>query len=269
MKWASLSQAELHAVMVFLAVRGVGKIKDFARFGPPSSRQSPEDILLFAIKNLEQHLPSITSLDEDGLHCVESTFEILKQFNLGQYLQGENNPHSISLLKNEIDSEGLAALKVYLFAQVCTLSGLTGSATLKGSLFLNEQNTRSLIQGVRCLQKVMDEDAVNVYWRFVASRATSVQAGTSQPAELALARLLCLTRSYDMKGLEEVKKAWNAITARERSVLEECLLCDGMASPSYLLAFLPQFLANARANHHLGLAAPFKWHIPQGCFKVV
>eukprot|EP00930_Biecheleria_cincta_P047309 TRINITY_DN32770_c0_g1_i1.p1 TRINITY_DN32770_c0_g1~~TRINITY_DN32770_c0_g1_i1.p1 ORF type:complete len:1180 (-),score=179.07 TRINITY_DN32770_c0_g1_i1:235-3612(-) len=256
-RWADLTPAQLKAVLVFLSIRGIGKIQSIARKCAPSSRQSPEKIILYVMRHLESEIPSIEQLDGEGTQIVMSILEILHKFNFGQFLQGENNPHSIKLLQEAIESEGIQVFKACLFAQVCILSGLTGAVSLKGSLFLNERNASSLIQGLKCLQLVTQAEPQRIYWNYISDRAATLNLTIALPSHLAVARLLCLTRTVDQKGLVEVQKAWNDLNEHEVEVLEEFLLVDGIQSQSFIMAFLPQFLANARANLALGLKSGF------------
>jgi len=46
---------------------------------------------------------------------------------------------------------------------------------------------------------------------------------------------------------------WGGLTSRERAILTEHFLSDGIDDPAFVFAFLPQFFANCRANQVVGL----------------
>lgn len=93
-------------------------------------------VLSYAVENLQAYLPSLASLKSESYEHlgpiapwpsawhqlwsavgtpVSPVFavqvDILKEFNFAQFLQGENNPHSVWLLKNGLTSQGGKVLK--------------------------------------------------------------------------------------------------------------------------------------------------------------
>eukprot|EP00930_Biecheleria_cincta_P033052 TRINITY_DN2289_c0_g4_i1.p1 TRINITY_DN2289_c0_g4~~TRINITY_DN2289_c0_g4_i1.p1 ORF type:complete len:972 (-),score=134.75 TRINITY_DN2289_c0_g4_i1:90-2570(-) len=254
----NLTQDQIHAVLVYLAIRGLCKSKDYCLMCRPSSRRSPEESLAYAMEHLGDTIPSLAFLTRQSRSLLEGIVGILCTFNFAQLLQGENNPQSMALVKGVLQSKVPELLNVYIFSQVCMMCGVTGEASMHGSLFLNETNAKTLLLAIQCVQGLNDADAPQVYWRYITARATALDLSIESPEEFALARLLCLTRTTDQSGLHEVHAAWRKITADEREALTECLLVDGIKFRACIFMFLPLFLANARANPGLGLARAFR-----------
>ncbi|CAE7790108.1 unnamed protein product, partial [Symbiodinium sp. CCMP2456] len=236
-----------------LRERRLQAFRDFSKLCPPSERRTPEQVLNYAISHLDAFLPSMACLRGDAYDYLVSTARMLKEFNFAQLLQGENNPHSVWLLQCSLQEEGEKVFGIYLFVQVCMLCGVTGHVTLKGSMFLNELNGRSLLKGLACLQHVSDEEPQTVYWRYIASRAQALNLQVKTPSHLVLARLACLTRTVESDALQNLASDWETLTAAEKDALYEIFLTDGLYHKAFIFLYLPMFLTNAVANLDLGL----------------
>jgi len=71
--------------------------------------------------------------------------------------------------------------------------------------------------------------------------------------DVALARLLCLTRTLEKSGLPEIENAWRELCDRDRAALTECLIVDGIDSKAFVFVGLPLYLGSAQANPMVGL----------------
>ncbi|CAE7411919.1 AKT1 [Symbiodinium natans] len=248
-----MKEAQLHAVLILLALRGLSKNADFAKLCPPSERGTPEKVLAYATTNLDAYLPSIASLRGDAYDILSATVRMLGAFNFAQLLQGENNPHSIWQLQGSLEDEGEEVFQTFLFVQVCLLCGVTGNITLRGSMFLSELNGRSVLKGLACLQNILGVDPNKVYWRYIASRAEALELHVQTPSHLVLARLACLTRTVEPSALRALAGDWDQLTDAERDALSEIFLSDGHYDKAFIFQYLPLFLTNAMANPGLGL----------------
>jgi len=250
---------ELNGLMVLLAIRGICKSPDFAKIVPPSERTHPEQVLSYAVENLQAYLPSLASLGAETQKYLGSVAHILSQFNFAQFLQGENNPHSVWLLKNGLENQGEKVLKMCLLAQVCILCGVMGTTTLKGSLFLNEANGRCLMKALHCLQQIHDLEPHAVYWKYIQSRAEALNLPVQNPSHLVQARLACLTRCVENQMAAELQDDWLNLTQKEREVLHDIFLLDGHEQKTFVFLYLPLFLTNAKVNHDVDLLGALKF----------
>ncbi|CAE7207557.1 unnamed protein product [Symbiodinium pilosum] len=248
-----MTSSQLMALVVLLSVRGLSKSADFTKLCPPSERRSPELVLEYAVSNLKSYLPSLAGLPEESADYVTSTVRMLGQFSFPQFLQGENNPHSVWMLQSCLKQEDEVVFKMFLLAQTCVLCGVTGAVSLQGSHFLNELNGRSVLKALRCLQNIADAKPQAVYWNYIAARAEALQLQVRQAGHLVLARLACLTRTVDPERLRSLEAEWGQLTDRERDALHEIFLLDGHLHKAFIFQYLPLFLTNAIENSDLGL----------------
>lgn len=112
--WADLDRDEVHALLVFLAIRGLGKVRTFAKALPKDS-QSAERVVLYLMDRVPSFVPSVEGLSPKMRALVARALETHSRFNLAQMLQGENTPSQVYLLQRFIMDEGGALLKFYLF----------------------------------------------------------------------------------------------------------------------------------------------------------
>lgn len=250
---------ELNGLMVLLACRGICKSPDFAKIVPPRDRTRPEQVLSYAVENLQAYLPSLASLTGESYQYLGPVVDILKEFNFPQFLQGENNPHSVFLLQDGLTNQGEKVLKMCLLSQVCILCGVTGTVTLKGSLFLNEANGRCLVRALHALQQIHELDPHAVYWKYIQSRAEALNLPVMTPSHMVQARLACLTRCVEQQLAMELQDDWLHLTQKERDVLLDVFLLDGHEQKTFVFVYLPLFLANSRANHDVNLLGGLKF----------
>mmetsp|Transcript_3355 Transcript_3355/g.7926 ORF Transcript_3355/g.7926 Transcript_3355/m.7926 type:complete len:475 (+) Transcript_3355:2-1426(+) len=248
-----MTPCQLSAILVLLGIRGLSKNPEFAKLCPPSERRSPESVLEFAISSLGSCLPSLAALPKESTDYIASTVRMLGQFSFPQFLQGENNPHSVWQLQACLDQEEQVVFKMFLLTQVCVLCGVTGKVSLEGSHFLNELNGRCVLKALTCLQNIADTRPQAVYWRYIAARGAALHLQVRQAGDLVLARLACLTRTVDPEKLRSLQRDWLQLTDRERDALYEIFLLDGHTYKAFIFQYLPLFLTNAIGNSDIGL----------------
>jgi len=113
-RWIRPTEEQLHAVMVLLAIRALGKSKAIMNQLPKSQRR-PERAVLYLMEFHENVVPSATRLDEDGLRRVRKALEVHETFNLAQMLQGENIPANVNQLQELIRSYAEEGMEVFRF----------------------------------------------------------------------------------------------------------------------------------------------------------
>ncbi|CAE7841271.1 unnamed protein product [Symbiodinium necroappetens] len=244
-RWIRPTEEQLHAVMVLLAIRALGKSKAIVNQLPKSQRR-PERAVLYLMEFHENVVPSSTRLDEDGLRRVRKALEVHETFNLAQMLQGENIPANVNQLQELIRGyaeEGMEVATnkfiagVFRFYILFLLGFMSGLASGHG----NATNAPAVISGIGMLQHLMDATARGIYWGFAAAR------------DFVLVRLACLSRVQDAHGYKELRRAWDSLGAREQSFLVQHFLSDGLEERALVLEFLPACVANAKTNSLVGL----------------
>jgi len=130
------------------------------------------------------------------------------------------------------------------------MSGIAGG---KGSRFMNARNAEAVIAGFCMIKHILNCQPREIYWGYLTSRARSLQLPSGTPEDLVLIRLACLSRVQDLTTYAVLRASWEALGDRERSVLVDHFLADGIEKRAFVLEFLPACVASAKSNPLLGL----------------
>eukprot|EP00913_Durusdinium_trenchii_P001660 g1537.t1 len=124
---------QIHAVMVLLAVRGLGKSKSVLQQMPRHMRR-PEKAVLFLMESQKNVVPSVGWLGPRALTFINDALAVHELFNLAQMLQGENLPGNIAQLRECIDEKGPEVFRFYILFLLGFMSGIAAG---QGSRFMN------------------------------------------------------------------------------------------------------------------------------------
>eukprot|EP00930_Biecheleria_cincta_P083080 TRINITY_DN7270_c0_g2_i6.p1 TRINITY_DN7270_c0_g2~~TRINITY_DN7270_c0_g2_i6.p1 ORF type:complete len:1024 (+),score=174.73 TRINITY_DN7270_c0_g2_i6:679-3750(+) len=254
--WISPQAEELEAVLVLLAIRGLGKAQAMLQQLPRRSRR-PEEAVLMLMDDFPNVVPSASLLGHAARKHVVEALSLHELFKLPQMLQGENVPGSISSLQDFISDQqdGIEVLKFYILFLLGFMSGLAGG---DGSKFMNFSNAQSIISGIRMLQRLLGNTPASLYWGFLTERAQQLDLPKNSAEDLALVRLACAGRVQNKEAYEALRTAWSVLSSSMRQVLMDHFLADGLQDQAYLLEFLPDCMAQAKANQAVGLSTLFE-----------
>jgi len=253
--WVNLNEDMTHALLVFLAIRGVGKIKMFAK-ALGKDKGTPEMVVQHILENVPRMVPSCRHLSQEQRSLILSCLDLHAKFNLAQLLQGENTPFHVAELQahlQDVGVEGFDLLKMYLMSWVGIMSALMGAKHVVGSAFMTESNASNLLVGIQSLQHLFDAEPQGIYWGFIVARVRQLKIPVAEPEHLALARLACLTRASS-KDFVGIKSSWDSLAIGDRNSLTSFFLADGIIETAYVFTFLPLYLSNCRSNPSVGLA---------------
>eukprot|EP00434_Breviolum_minutum_P012096 symbB.v1.2.010667.t1/scaffold700.1/size171416/8 len=248
--WIAPTKEQVHGVLVLLAIRGIVKSKAVTRQIPKQHRR-PERAITFLMECCQQVVPSASHLTNNAMQVVRSALVVHETFNLAQMLQGENVPGSVVKLKELIASEGEEALRNYMLFLLGFMSGVSGG---EGSRFMNAKNAEGFIAGGRMLQQLTSSTPRGIYWGFLQARAETLEIPRQSAEDFALVRLACLARVQDAKAYVQLRSAWEGLSVRERDLLLDHFLADGIEQRAYVLEFLPACVQNAQQNKTIGLS---------------
>lgn len=251
-RWVGLSDNMVHAMCVFLAIRGLGKAQILGK-KLPAEQRSPENIVMHLLRSESGAVPSASVLNFEMQQLVFSALRVHSKFNMAQMLQGENLPCQVSELKECVRTEGVSTLKFYLLALVGIMCGIRGTESMESVLFMDEENGRNVLLGIQCLKHLEGALPAAIYWHYICARAERLGLPTSDPEQLAMARLACLVRTSPATK-DALIDVWGRLTQRERSLITAHFLADGIEDSAFLFAFLPQFFANSRVSAAVGLS---------------
>mmetsp|Transcript_44220 Transcript_44220/g.102143 ORF Transcript_44220/g.102143 Transcript_44220/m.102143 type:complete len:1155 (-) Transcript_44220:77-3541(-) len=252
-RWAGLSPEVAATLLVFLSIRGVGKVRPVTKL-LPKDHCTPEAATYHIIDIKPELIPSMRLLNYDMRELVKSTLVTQSIFNFAQMLQGENNPHAVLELQEAMRDEGNdELLKFYLFAVVGIMCGVSGHESLNGSLFMNTERGTNIVRGLQCLQSLGSSSPQAIYWTCITSQAHGIGLPPCETSEdLAIARLVCLLRATK-SDLVPLRETWLALQMTERAMLTSHLLADGIGEVAIMFIYLPLFFANARRNPCVGI----------------
>jgi len=248
--WIAPTKEQVRGVLVLLAIRGIVKSKAVTRQIPKQHRR-PERAITFLMECCQQVVPSASHLTNNAMQVVRSALVVHETFNLAQMLQGENVPGSVVKLKELIRVEGEEALRNYMLFLLGFMSGVSGG---EGSRFMNAKNAEGFIAGVRMLQQLTSSTPRGIYWGFLQARAEALEIPRQSAEDFALVRLACLARVQDAKAYVQLRSAWEGLSVRERDLLLDHFLADGIEQRAYVLEFLPACVQNAQQNKVIGLS---------------
>eukprot|EP00933_Yihiella_yeosuensis_P030642 TRINITY_DN24254_c0_g1_i1.p1 TRINITY_DN24254_c0_g1~~TRINITY_DN24254_c0_g1_i1.p1 ORF type:complete len:483 (-),score=77.68 TRINITY_DN24254_c0_g1_i1:70-1350(-) len=259
-RWTRIKEKPelVHAAMVFIAIKGLGKAKQLVR-QLPDSFAKPEVAVEYMLRRQTHMVPSTFNLSNEMSKLIADTLEVSQVFVFGQFLQAENSPFDVALLQGHLDRQGDPnVLRFWLFVSLSFMSGLgggEGGVACHGSLFLNELNGRMLLHCLKSLQQVEVEECLPIYWSYLVNRARHLALPTTAAEEIALARLCILCRAQAPQDFQPVKEAFASLDRSDTDPLMEFLLADGIHETAIVFSFLPLCIANAKANVTVGLRA--------------
>jgi len=247
--WIEPDHERIHAVLVLLAIRALGKSKAVLQQMPRPMRR-PERAVLQLMESERNVVPSVLWLSERAEKYIENALEIHELFNLAQMLQGENLPANIGELRRCIEEKGEDMFRFYILFLLGFMSGIAAGT---GSRFMNGKNASAVISGIRLLQRLMEVSPQAIYWGYLEERAEKLRLNFFTAEDLVLVRLSCLARVQEEKDYLQLRAAWDALKARERAALTDHFLADGIEEQAFILEFLPNCVANSKANNTVGL----------------
>ncbi|CAJ1342360.1 unnamed protein product [Effrenium voratum] len=195
-------------------------------------------------------VPSVQFVSESAMDFVRSALVTHEAFNLAQMLQAENVPGSVVKLQHHIQQRGEEDLRFYLLFLLGFMSGLSGG---QGSTWMNAKNAEGTLAGIQMLQQLMTSTPRGIYWGFLSARADALAIPRETTEDLALLRLSVLARLQSAEGYAQLRASWDAVGTREKTVLTQHLLADGIEERAFILEFLPALVSNAHRNRVIGL----------------
>lgn len=152
-------------------------------------------------------------------------------------------------------------MTLYLLSLLGMMSGLAGHDRdlVTGSAFMTESNGRPVAFSLEALQHIQEADPRAIYWDYITARAKLVKMPLATIEDLALARLMCLTRVTIESDKHTVIDAWKNLAPGDKDTLIQALVSDGIEENACVYMFLPMCLERAKSNPAVGLENMLKF----------
>jgi len=245
-KWVDLNSAEIHAMLVYLVMRGLADVPSML-IALPTEDRCTEGIVQRLLHCMRTQVPCKHLLNHNQMDLLEKTNTIHRAFSFSHFLMGENTPHQVFELQELQKISGERVFKFSLLAAFADMCGARGAESSTGSLAMDADATAKVLAAVAVLRHVGQADPVAIYWTYISSQARSLALPFDEEEDLGFARLACLFRaSPDTLG--ELKAVWSGLMRHERAMLTEHLTACNPDGVAYMLTSLPAYLANASKN---------------------
>jgi hypothetical protein len=246
------SQAKVGALLVFLAIRGIGKSKAVVNL-LPEAHHTPEQAVLYIIRNGRRLVPSFYALSNEMQALIKDSLVVHDTFNFGQMLQGENLPSHVQDLRTCVDQYGVDILEFYLATMLGMFCGILGAKRNHAALFMDCKKAANVTRGIHCLQCLVTSTPCAIYWTYVAGYGRALNLPLDTVEHMALARFACLLRATKDSDCAIMHGTWEKLNRHDKSVLIDNFLADGIEQPALFFLFLPTYFDNARKNPVIGL----------------
>lgn len=244
----------IHGLLMYLAVKGLGRSKHLT-MQLPKQCQQPDSAVSKLLENHLNVVPSFEILTEETADLVASISQLHESFVFGQFMQAENTPLSLQILRQRAAEQDEAAYKLFLFSALGMLAGIGATAGATHSPFLTQGTTLTVLYSLQALQKLQLRSSQEIYWSYLCHWGRSLALSTHTLEDLAFLRLACICRTRERSAMELAYSSWASLALSERQALTEFLLADGIHFHAVLFSYLPDCFANAHKNHKVGLAS--------------
>jgi len=247
------SEDALDAMLTFMAIHALGKIKEFRdELAPGFDAQMHDVALAHVLEKQPEVVPSFLRLAPRFQRLIVDALSV--DFEFSQFLQAENVPANLMVVKDKLEphgEDGFAFFCFRLFAQMC---GKLGSKSLAGSLFMTESQFLRFRPGLDALQQLRTLEAGSAYNTFLLLQGSKALSRFASPEHHAIARLLCLGSATDHLHGDALCRAFDELLPHERARLTRWLTADGINQrPGYVLCDARSYLQNSEGNPGVGL----------------
>jgi hypothetical protein len=235
---------DIDAMITYMVINDLGKIKSIV--SEIEKRAGIHDVdhdnlLLIALERHPDLSPSFARL---GSPVQQKMIRGLKpKFNIGQFIQAENLPASLSGLKG-LDKE---SLDFYLLHAIADIGGAAGHVNWQGSVVMTNPTYEGFKAGVKAIEGLARGNSeVEVYNEFLEAKGRAFNLDIGKKEERAIARLVAMLRISDMAGFIRLKTVFASLPTNAKAILTKELNVNGTNDGfGTLLYYSPALLANA------------------------
>jgi hypothetical protein len=238
----------IDAMVTYMVINDLGKIQSVV--AQVKSTLNVEDvdhdkILLSALEKNPEISPSFQRLSPRYKDLI--VHGLKAEFNIGQFIQGENVAASLRGLAGLNE----ASLDFYLLHAVCDIAGAAGHVKQNGAMVMTEPTYQGFKMSIDAINRMSDgATPKDVYDYYLSRRAETLNLDITDPKQKALVRICCMLRVSDAARAEDVTTVFGLLPSNTQIILTQELnrsgVDDGYAT---LLYYSPATLANAQAAY--------------------
>ncbi|MCB9027387.1 MAG: DUF1152 domain-containing protein [Bdellovibrionaceae bacterium] len=242
----------IDAMLTYMTLSDLGKVTeviDRIKNEMGNVNVDHDKVLIKALKEKPEWFPSFQRLSETYKNRIVHGLQA--EFNVAQFVQGENVPASLSGLRG-LDQ---ADLDLYLLHSIADIAGAAGHINSQGSMVLNNPTYENFRNAVKSLQALSEGSSeIEVYNAHLRLKAESLnQLNRSNPSALILnhdsiehrsiIRLAAMLRINDSEKLNALIDSY--LNHPAKFILNKVMNISGMEDlNSILLYYSPALLKN-------------------------
>ncbi|MCB1178294.1 MAG: hypothetical protein KDK36_11985, partial [Leptospiraceae bacterium] len=168
------------------------------------------------------------------------------EFNIGQFVQGENVPASLKGLKS-IDKD---SLDFFLLHALCDIAGAAGQFIQNGSIVMTEASYLGFHQSISSLEMLNNGAGVEeVYNNYLFLKSKDLGLNIEDLTEKAITRICCMLRYSNFDQAKEVKEVFLKLPINVQSILELELNKNGVNDGfAIIIYYSPALLVNLQKS---------------------
>ncbi|MCK9272450.1 DUF1152 domain-containing protein [Candidatus Gracilibacteria bacterium] len=216
----------IDAMIVYMVINDLTKIKSIVSEIQKKSKIEEIDhdkLLLVALRDHAEISPSFQRLSPKYQNLILNGLGA--EFNIGQFIQGENVPANLSGLKG-IDED---SLRFYLLHALCDIAGAAGQFVQNGSAVMTEPTYQGFKQSISALEKISDnENLESVYNDYLLQKSNGLELDINNPTERVITRICCMLRYSNPEQANIVKQVFENLPKNVQIILEMELNKNGI-----------------------------------------
>lgn len=239
------SPESFESLVVYMVINDLGKIQSVVdRIAMATGFHDVDHDKILRV-GLEQHpeiSPSFQNLSFMFRHRILKGLQA--DFNLGQFVQGENVAASLE----GISRMNRDAREFFLLHALFDTAGARGQFVQNGSVVMNEETYRNFQLAINVLGNEGSENLGNLYSRYIDLRAVQLKLQDHfYPCYVVfgVARLCCMLRISKPEDAKVVHDAFVRLPYNVQQILDSELIATGTSvSHAILIYYAPAFLMN-------------------------
>ncbi len=234
---------DIDSMIAYTVINDLGKIQSFKENVEQLTQKratNHDEILLVALQEIPEKIPSFQRLSTDWKESILNGLSA--DFNLAQFVQAECLPANLSGMKTMTP----VAQDRYIIHTFYDVAGAAGHINPNGSLVMTNPVFDGYMLGIKAMDKLKSgATEIATYQYFLSQKAKRLGLKITKKSDFALARLLVISRANTPKDVTDIQQAVDTLMMKDKTVLFNGLLADGMKKPGILLYYAPAFIQNA------------------------